>query len=132
MQLLQHAADGNLAGNSSSFFLFITLLFVLMMLDVALLAGVRRLAPGRTEVEDTTNGYRPLHWAARMGHAEVVSALLSCAAQHTSREKKGNTPLHLAAMYGQAEAMKVLLAARADKDSLNEVRTDEIFFFLFL
>ena len=74
-------------------------------------------------MEDDSNGYKPLHWAARMGHSEVASVLLAAGAKHNSKERVGNTPLHLAAMHGHAAVMRVLLTNKADKDALNDVRS---------
>lgn len=71
---------------------------------------------------DEANGYRPLHWAARTGHVEVVTLLISMKASLAVKERAGNTPLHLAAMNGHVGVMKALLAAKANKDALNDVR----------
>lgn len=80
------------------------------------------MAQGRTEVEDELNGYRALHWAARMGHADVVGELLRLGAHHSARDRSGSTALHVAACHGHTAVMKTLLAQGADRDALNNAR----------
>ena len=69
------------------------------------------------------NGYTPLYWAARYGHAECVKLLLSTPGIDINEaDKYGSTPLYWAARNGHAECVKLLLAApgievnKADKD----------------
>jgi ankyrin repeat protein len=43
----------------------------------------------------TKDGYSPLHWAAREGHAKVVKMLIARGADISVKGHSGNTPLHL-------------------------------------
>lgn len=55
----------------------------------------------------------PLHWAARSGHKEIVSALLSAKGQQpaiNAQNKLGDTPLHSAAWGGNPEVVSLLLS----------------------
>ena len=61
------------------------------------------------------SGYTPLHYAAREGHAECVSLLLSRGAAVDAATSAGAaTPLHRAAYTNRADVVRILLAAGAD------------------
>lgn len=62
----------------------------------------------------STDGYSPLHWAARMGHIEVVDYLAKRGANINVRDNDGWTPLHLAAQHGHLDVVKLLVARGAD------------------
>src|SRR5437870_13415939 len=58
------------------------------------------------------DGVTALHWAARQGDAELVSALITAGANvRTTTRLGGYTPLHLAAERGSAPIVKALIAA---------------------
>lgn len=64
--------------------------------------------------------YTPLHWAARLGHSELVKLLLEKGADPNAVSKSGETPLHLTASMGEIEAAQILISKGADltlKDS---------------
>ena len=64
------------------------------------------------------DGVTALHWAARRGDAELVTALVAAGANaHALTTFGGYTPLHLAAERGSAPAVKALLAAGAQADA---------------
>ena len=56
----------------------------------------------------------PLHTAALVGSAEVVTALLEAGADRDARDIVGGTPLHKAGHRGNVQAMRALLEAGAD------------------
>ena len=60
-------------------------------------------------------GITVLEWAARMGHTEVMKALLENKANvNVRRPADGITPLHIAALVGRTEVVKLLLEHNAD------------------
>lgn len=62
-------------------------------------------------------GYTCLHWAAALGHRDVVPVLLSAGARVAQRSQSGETALHRAARLGRIECVK-LLAEAGGSDSL--------------
>lgn len=68
----------------------------------------------------STDGYSPLHWAARMGHTEVVDYLAKRGANINVRDDDGWTPLHLAAQHGHLDVVKLLVARGADVGAKTE------------
>ncbi|KAI8478082.1 hypothetical protein Bbelb_441810 [Branchiostoma belcheri] len=64
----------------------------------------------------------PLYQAARNGHHETVSALLTAGADMNARDKWQESPLHWAANNGYHEIVSVLLAAGADVNARNDVQ----------
>jgi hypothetical protein len=60
------------------------------------------------------DGTRPLHWAARAGHAKFVQLLLSRGADAHALDTFGATALHVAAYHNQAEVVNLLLGSVPD------------------
>lgn len=68
-----------------------------------------------------SDGWSPLHLAARSGHSDKVQLLLAAQAPVSPHNhQQGNTPLHLAAINGHALTCKVLIEYGADRSSLNK------------
>ncbi|XP_066521937.1 ankyrin repeat domain-containing protein SOWAHC-like [Hoplias malabaricus] len=73
--------------------------------------------PGLVCKKDFVTGFTCLHWAAKMGKAELLALLVSYSIQHgvlvdvNSRSSAGYTPLHLAAMHNHMEVVKLLVGA---------------------
>nr|XP_051229965.1 uncharacterized protein LOC127347858 [Lolium perenne] len=65
-------------------------------------------------------GSVPLHCAAKFGHDEAASLLLSRGASVDIAYFHG-TPLHIAAAYGKTSVIKVLLEHHADPNKVSEV-----------
>ena len=66
--------------------------------------------------------YKPLHYAARYGHASVASVLIAAGADVDAKNRTGGTPLHMAAYYGgsdRASVISVLIGAGADVNAKN-------------
>jgi cytohesin len=66
------------------------------------------------QLSDQLKGTSPLHEAARMGHTEVVKALISAGADIHALDENGKTPLHEAARMGHIETVQLLIAVGAD------------------
>jgi len=72
-------------------------------------------------------GNTALHWAARAGHMDIISALLTVPqVQLNTSNKLGETPIKTAAMAGKAGAVQKLLEAGAKTDSLGKVVDPEV------
>jgi len=72
-------------------------------------------------------GNSALHWAARAGHTDIISALLAVPqVQLNTSNKLGETPLKTAAMAGRANAVQKLLEAGAKTDGLGKVTDPEV------
>jgi len=86
------------------------------------LAAVRQYVGGGHGMDDMdSTGVAPLHYAARMGHDDVIEFLISEGAQvDIESTSKGNTPLQLACGAGHIAAAELLLAGDADIDHQNE------------
>jgi cytohesin len=69
----------------------------------------------------TTRGWRPLHFAAQSGHADIASCLIEIGADVDATTSNGWTALHQAAFNGHADVVAVLLASGADATQ----RTDD-------
>ena len=55
------------------------------------------------------DGFTPLYWTAKNGHAGAADTLIECGALHDKADKSGCTPLHCAAQSGHREVLSVLL-----------------------
>ncbi|QHY96052.1 Ankyrin repeats (3 copies) [Streptomyces sp. S4.7] len=60
---------------------------------------------------------RRLVWAARLGGAREVAALLRGGAPAQTCDSEGSTPLYAAAVHGDADSVRLLLAAGALPDT---------------
>ncbi|XP_064646687.1 inversin-like [Lineus longissimus] len=58
----------------------------------------------------------PLHWAAVLGHANIVNLLLNRNADYSSSDSNGATPLHYAAQNNYSETVEVFLKRREIRD----------------
>ena len=68
----------------------------------------------------------PLHYAARRGSPEVVSALIKAGANLLARNTRGRTPLHLAAMHDKLDQAKVIVNTdECDKACVNARTNDD-------
>src|SRR5258705_12653730 len=64
------------------------------------------------------DGVTALHWAARHGDAELVTALVAAGANASAGTQFGGyTPLHIAAERGSAPIVKALISAGAAVDA---------------
>ena len=89
--------------NSESFF------------ESAVAADVKRcLAAGADVNARAKFGLTPLYFAAHVGNAETVAALVKAGAEVNVRAEGGHTPLHLAAVAGTAETVAALVKAGAN------------------
>ncbi len=59
-------------------------------------------------------GLRPLHYASRGGHLEIVKLLVEAGAEVNVQEDYGFTPMHEAAENGRLEVIKYLIENKAD------------------
>ena len=75
-----------------------------------------RDAGANLEASDS-EGYRPLHFAARSKSVELVSLLVQARVNVDATGNGGITALHLAARRGAADCIEVLLAAGASLDA---------------
>ncbi|XP_019636244.1 PREDICTED: ankyrin repeat domain-containing protein 17-like [Branchiostoma belcheri] len=64
--------------------------------------------------------WTPLHLAAKNGHHETVTALLTADADVNARDDEEWTALHLAALKGHHETVTALLTAAADVNARND------------
>lgn len=77
--------------------------------DVARLARLLALKPGRAVESSTGGGHTPLHYACRGGHAACVRLLLQHGADVDVVTTEGRaTPLHRAATAGSGECVALL------------------------
>jgi len=74
------------------------------------------LADGENPNAQDAAGATPLHWAAQIGNAVIVSLLLENRADVNVRNRQGRTPLALACAKSHADAALVLIAHGADVD----------------
>ena len=75
-------------------------------------AGVAPNSP-RARLADWT----PLHYAAQLGHTEIIDALLDHGAEPQPRDKDGQTPLMQTGYWGRAEAKELLLRRGGGEES---------------
>lgn len=87
----------------------------------AIVAGAAVDAPMRSsEPYSAEWGNRPLHYAAREGHTEIVRTLLDAGASVDAANLRGVTPLHRAVQVG-GRCVALLLAAGADVNATDQV-----------
>ncbi|KAM3836979.1 ankyrin repeat domain-containing protein SOWAHC [Vipera latastei] len=73
--------------------------------------------PALLPKRDFITGFTCLHWAAKLGHAELLARLVNFAHRQclpiniNARTSGGYTALHLAAMHGHLEVVKLLVGA---------------------
>ena len=79
-------------------------------------------AGGNVRATTRINGYTPLFFASREGHAAIVAALIDAGASVKAVSTTGSTPLMLAAASGNAEAITRLLDAGAEIDARETAR----------
>jgi ankyrin repeat protein len=71
-----------------------------------------------------TNGWAPLHDAARRGHVSIIWPLLNArAAINKGDALRGDTPMHYAASFGYVDVIRELFKYRADIQSVNNADT---------
>ena len=76
------------------------------------------LAAGEDVSAAHGDGMSALHWAAELGHPDLVETLIQGGAALEAVTRIGSyTPLHVASAAGQAEVVKLLLAAGSDATS---------------
>lgn len=88
---------------------------------------VEALLSSRADLNDTSDGYvftpafpfTPLHWAASMGHAEVIQILVHAKADVHAMDGAGSTALHLASQASHSDGVKMLIDARVDANKLD-------------
>ena len=56
----------------------------------------------------------PIHWAAGLGHPEMVTILLDQGADIHAIDDRGSTPMHWAALFGRPRVAKLLIERGAD------------------
>ena len=81
-------------------------------------ADVESLLQNCQNLDARTNdeGKTALHFAAQMGHSEVMGVLLEAGADFKLVDDEGSTALHLAAWHCRPQCLKLLLEAGADPD----------------
>ena len=86
----------------------------------------QHLAAGADVNAKGERGSTPLHFAAWLGHKEIieiVELLIANGADVNAKEEDGHTPLHLAAAWGQKEIAEVLIANGADVNAKDDDET---------
>ena len=83
--------------------------------ETALYALGEGAAASAREIDGTT----PLHYAAHIGDARLIAALLKAKADPNARNEFGSLPLAEAATTGNAEAIRLLLKAGAEVEAAN-------------
>ena len=68
----------------------------------------------------STLGDTPLHWAARLGHEDVVKQLINEGAELNSTNSWGRTPLYQAVQGGNKDVVKLLVDIGADQNIADE------------
>lgn len=80
----------------------------------------RALDDGCSTQEADANGNMPLHFAANLGHDDVIRLLLEVGAPASTPNKNGITPLHVAVYSGQVDAVSQLLSAGAPASPIDK------------
>lgn len=80
---------------------------------------VQKLVDNDADVNKT--GWTPLHYAASVGHVQIIEYLLEHSAYIDAESPNGTTPLMMAAMHGSPDAVNVLLKEGADLRMKNQV-----------
>jgi ankyrin repeat protein len=93
------------------------------LIDMLIHAGANLRAATRI------NGYTPLFFAARSGHAAAVKTLLAGGADPKAASVTGSTPLMLAAASGSVETVSALLDAGADINGKESAREETALMF---
>ncbi|MFA5702471.1 MAG: ankyrin repeat domain-containing protein [Advenella sp.] len=66
-------------------------------------------------------GWAPLHYAASIGHVDMIKMLLANGAFPNAPAAEGSSPIYMAVTSKNAEAVKVLMAAGADPKAVNQL-----------
>ena len=89
--------------------------------EIARLKEIARESPDLMDGPNT-DGWRPMHLAAKNGWTKVIAFLLENKADPNSRTTKEQlTPLHIATFQGHLGAMKALLEAKAEINATFEI-----------
>ena len=64
---------------------------------------------GASLTDENSEGYTPIHLAAKEGHFEVLECISSKNLLTTVSVKNGLSPIHVAAFYGKSEIVRELL-----------------------
>lgn len=95
----------------------------LALVELLRLPAIRRLVNEVDEWKRTA-----LHWAARDGHVEAVTALIEAGADAEQADRDGNGALHLAFREDHVEVVKALLKAGASPNALNALSRSAIYY----
>ncbi|MDY0273003.1 MAG: ankyrin repeat domain-containing protein [Advenella sp.] len=66
-------------------------------------------------------GWAPLHYAASMGHVDMIRMLLANGAFPNAPAAEGSSPIYMAVTSKNPEAVRVLMAAGADPKAVNQL-----------
>ena len=86
------------------------------------LAKMLLYAGANVKATTRIGGYTPLLVAAKLGHAQVIDALLASGADPNGRTMNGTTPLMFAAQAGNLAAVQALLDKGADVNAKEKVK----------
>lgn len=71
-------------------------------------------------------GWAPLHYAASMGHVDMINMLLANGAFPNAPAAEGSSPIYMAVTSKNPQAVKALLAAGADPRAVNQLGKNAI------
>ena len=78
--------------------------------------GIKTLLDAGADIEaETSDGYTPLHWAARKGHVDIVAALLAAGADVQAKDNQGRTPRDLARANKHYKIANILKQAETER-----------------